>query len=125
MLLPAHLTGAVEYTGLQHYRGVRSPNECLAIKQSNVEAPVMLELWGMQSTSSLPMLPGPLWPGVVAPDRVLSMSQIELFDLQTNDMLNWIKNRTVWSFNCVYTNNWCLIELLYLEIFNLFVGLCL
>ena len=24
------------------------------------------------------MLPGPLWPEVVAPDRVLSMDQIEL-----------------------------------------------
>ena len=32
----------------------------------------------MQSTPSLPSLPGPLWPGVVAPDRVLSMGQIEL-----------------------------------------------
>ena len=38
----------------------------------------MLELWGMQSTPSLPSLPGLLWPGVVAPDRVLSMCQIEL-----------------------------------------------
>ena len=38
----------------------------------------MLELWGMQSTPSLPSLPGPLWPGVVGPDRVLSMGQIEL-----------------------------------------------
>ena len=38
----------------------------------------MLEFWGMWSTSSLPSLPGPLWPGVVAPDRALSMGQIEL-----------------------------------------------
>ena len=38
----------------------------------------MLELWGMRSTPSLPSLPGPLWPGVVAPDRVLSLSRIEL-----------------------------------------------
>ena len=38
----------------------------------------MLELWGMWSTSSLPWLPSPLWPGVVAPDRVLSIGQIEL-----------------------------------------------
>ena len=38
----------------------------------------MLERWGMQCTPSLPSLPGPLWPGVVAPDRVLSMGQIEL-----------------------------------------------
>ena len=25
--------------------------------------------------------PGALWPGAVAPDRVLSLSQIELFDI--------------------------------------------
>ena len=43
----------------------------------------MLELWEMQDTPSLPLLPGPLWPGIVAPDRFLSMSQIELFDIQT------------------------------------------
>ena len=29
----------------------------------------MLELWGMWSTPLLPSLPGPLWPGVVAPDK--------------------------------------------------------
>ena len=65
----------------------------------------MLELWGMWSIPSLPLLSGPLWPGVVAPNRVPSMGPIELFDLnyvQTNDMLNQIvRNRTVWSFNCV------------------------
>ena len=38
----------------------------------------MLELCGMQSSPFLPWLPGPLWPGKVAPDRVLSMGQIEL-----------------------------------------------
>ena len=47
------------------------------IKQSDGEVPVMLELWGMQSILSLPSLPGPLWPEVIVPDRVLSMSQIE------------------------------------------------
>ena len=26
----------------------------------------MLELWGMQSTPSLPLVLGPLWPGVIA-----------------------------------------------------------
>ena len=45
-------------------------------QQSDGKAPI-LELWGMWSTPSLPMLAGPLWPGVVAPDRVLSMGQIE------------------------------------------------
>ena len=38
----------------------------------------MLELQGMRSTPLLPSLPGPLWPGVIALDRVLSMGQIEL-----------------------------------------------
>ena len=38
----------------------------------------MLELWVMRSTPSLPLLPGPVWSEVVAPDRVLSMGQIEL-----------------------------------------------
>ena len=42
------------------------------------EGSVMLELWGMRSTPSLPSLPGPIWPRVVAPERVLSMGQIEL-----------------------------------------------
>ena len=42
-------------------------------KQSNAEVPVMLGLWGMRSTPSLPLLSGPLWPGMVAPDRALSM----------------------------------------------------
>ena len=43
-------------------------------KQSDGEASVMLELWGMRSTLSLPLLLGPLWSGIVASDR----SQIEL-----------------------------------------------
>ena len=47
-------------------------------KQSDGEAPVMLDLWGMQSTPSLPSLLGPFKPGLVAPDRVLSMCQIEV-----------------------------------------------
>ena len=59
------------------YRGLRPPppNESAGYdtKQSDGEVPVMLELWGMQSTSSLPMIQGPFWPGMVAPDRALSM----------------------------------------------------
>ena len=38
----------------------------------------MLELWGMQSTSSLSSLLHRLLLGVVAPDRVLLMGQKEL-----------------------------------------------
>ena len=42
-------------------------------KQFDGEAPVMLELWRIQSTLLLPLLPGPLWSRVVAPDKVLSI----------------------------------------------------
>ena len=38
----------------------------------------MLEIWGMQSSPLLPLLPGPLWPGMVAPDGALIMGGIEL-----------------------------------------------
>ena len=69
----AQSAGTVEYTD-------PTPNEYpeYDTKQSDGEVPVMLELWGMWSTPSLPLLPGPLCPGVVALDRALSMGQIEL-----------------------------------------------
>ena len=50
----------------------------LDITLNNDEVPVTLELLGMWSTSSLSLLPDTLWPGVVAPDKVLSIGQIEL-----------------------------------------------
>ena len=47
----------------------------------------MLELWGMRGVSSLPLLPGPLCPGVVVPDRALTaylcyteFLELDLFD---------------------------------------------
>ena len=51
--------------------GKTSTYECprYDTKQSDGEVPVILELWGMRSTPSLPSFPGPLWPGVVAPDK--------------------------------------------------------
>ena len=45
---------------------------------SDGKVPVMLEIWGMRNTSSLPSLPDPLWLVVVVPGNVLSMDQIEL-----------------------------------------------
>ena len=62
----------------------------------------MLELWRMQCTSSLPLLPGPLNPGVVAPDRVLSMGQIELNCVL---MLNWIVWKTTAN---MYKKRFCI-----------------
>ena len=56
-------------------------SECpVDVKQSDGVAPVMLELWKMQRTPSLPSLQAPLWILVVALNRVLSMCQTEQFD---------------------------------------------
>ena len=85
---PVDLTSRIHQVNL--YRGVRpSPNECSGYdtKQPDGEVLVMLELWVMQSTPLLPSLPGPLWPGEVTPNMVLSMSQIELKCVL---QLNWI-----------------------------------
>ena len=90
-------------------KGVRIPNKCpeYDIKQSDGEVLIMLELWEMQSTSSLASLQGSLCPWVVSPDRVLSMGQIERFDILTECkemiMLNWIViNGTVSSLSSLY-----------------------
>ena len=42
-------------------------------EQSDIEAPVILEICGMLSNPLLLSLPDPLWPGVVAPDKILYM----------------------------------------------------
>ena len=68
-------------------------------KQSYGKATVILELWWIQSTLLLPSLQGLLWAGVVAPDRILSIGQTEVFDILTVLMLNWIVwNTTVLTF---------------------------
>ena len=58
-------------------KGKTPSSECprYDTKQSDGEVPVMLELWAMWRTPLLPLLPGTLWPGVVAPDSVLPMGQ--------------------------------------------------
>ena len=76
---------AVKYTNCTSADGWPPPpaHKCprYDTKQTDGEDSVMLELWGMRSTPLLLLLPGPLWPGVVAPDRALSMGQIEVFDI--------------------------------------------
>ena len=54
----------VKYADCFSAVGYETHNECSGYetKQSNGEAPVMLELWGMQNIPLLPSLPGPLWP---------------------------------------------------------------
>ena len=59
-----------------------SLNECPGYdtKQSDGEVPAMLELWEMWSTPLLPLLPGALWPRVVAPDMgpIYGLNRIKL-----------------------------------------------
>ena len=61
----------------------RLPKECPGYdtKQSDAKIPVLLGLWGVRSTPSLLSLPVSLCSGVLAPDSVLSMGQIELLDV--------------------------------------------
>ena len=66
-------------------------------KKSDGKVPVMLELLGMRSTPSLPLLPGPLWPRVVTPDRVQSIGQIELNCVLMLNLIVW--NRTAFKKN--------------------------
>ena len=47
----------------------KTPSECPGYDTKQPDE----ELWRIRSTPSLPLLPGPLWSGVVAPDRALSM----------------------------------------------------
>ena len=93
-------------------RGVRSPpppNESPGYdtKQYGDEVPVMLELWGIRITPSLPSLVGPLWAWVMTPDRILSIGQIEL---NCVIMLNWITcHRTILIFKLrTYAKRNCL-----------------
>ena len=54
------------------------------------------EPWRMRSTSSLPLLPGRLAPGVVLPDRIPSMGQVELFNNLINlKPLELLLNKTI------------------------------
>ena len=80
---------AVEYTDCFSAEGYVPPhNGCswYDTKQSDGEAPVMLEISRMRSTPSLPSLIGSLWPGELVPDGVLFMDKPEL---------NWII-RFIW-----------------------------
>ena len=81
---------AVEYTdciSAEEYDP--TPNECPDMtKQSDGEAPVMLGLWGMRSTSIGSSLQGPLWCRVFTPDRVLSTGHFSRVQTNYYDKLN-------------------------------------
>ena len=95
------LSGLLKCITDKSCRGVRPPYKKPGYdtKQSDGEVPVMLELRGMRSTPSLPSLPGPLLPGVLALDKSLIYG------------LNRTKPRllefTVFLYlNCLFMLNW-------------------
>ena len=95
--------GTVEKT---HNLSADHPKECpgYMTQKSDGRVPVMLELWGMQSTPLLPSLLGPLWPRMVVPNRVLSSGQVQIICVL---MLHWIVwNRIFRHLNCVLMLNW-------------------
>ena len=71
----AQSAGVEELLPALQQKGKTAPNKCPGYdtEQSESEVPVILGLWSMRITPSLPLLPGPLWAGVVAPDRTLSI----------------------------------------------------
>ena len=88
--------------GCRIYRLQRAKTPSTSVLDMTLNNPIMLELWGMWSTPSLPSFPGPFWSGVVAPNRVLSESNRTLWHLNKWLMANWIAwNKTAKSFNCV------------------------
>ena len=82
--------------------GLLQSVSCNDTKLCDVEVPVMLVLWRMQFNPSLPSFSGPLLPGVVAADRVLSMGQIELNCVLMLKWYAWII--TFLTFNSVLKN---------------------
>ena len=77
------------------------------VKKSDGEAPLLLEIW---STHSLLSPTGPLWPGVVSLDSVLSKGQIKLHSVITLNWLVWnqlVLHMTVRKQkNCALMLNW-------------------
>ena len=99
----APLAGAVEYTDCCSAEGYDPPTHThneypgYDTKQSDGEVPVM------QSTPSQLLLSGPPWPRVVAPDSILSMSQIELNCMLMQNFIT--RNRTVFDIETVLMIN--------------------
>ena len=72
------------------------------IKPTDGENPA-LRIWRMWSTPLLPLLPGSLWPRVLAPDGVLSMGQTEqTVCKQMTDVKLWLLYSNTWNHLTVY-----------------------
>ena len=77
----AQSAGAEEYTVYIFAKGYDPPPATEYPRYDTKQSDVLLELWGIWSTPSLPSLPVTLWPGDIAPDMVLSICRIELFHI--------------------------------------------
>ena len=98
----AQLFGGCSIHWLHLCRGVKTPppTSVLVMTLNHQMASLKsVELRGIHSTLSLPLLPGPLLPRVVEPDRVLSMGQTEVWHLNCPNkwlLLNWtVRNRKI------------------------------
>ena len=73
--------GAVEYADCIFAEELDPTNECPRYNTKPSDGEVLvLDRWGMRSTSCLPLLLGSLLPGVIVPFRVPSIGQMELFN---------------------------------------------
>ena len=111
ILLPSWL-GPKNTPTISLQRGKNPPTHTRRVygydtKQSDCEVPIMLEHWRMRSTSSLSLLIGPLWPGVVASDRVLGMSQTKLNCVIMPNWIDWNRNVLIFKL-CTYVKLNCL-----------------
>ena len=84
----------------------------------------MLERWEVWSTPLLQPLPGSLWPGIVAPDRFLSMGLRELNCILMLNLIAWNKTiltstlRPYTKLNCLNGTVFvCWTELFAIELF--------
>ena len=78
---PSRLWGAVEYTAYISAEPTPNPTSVLDM-----------------TLNHLPLLPGPLWSAVVAPDRVLSMGRIEqTMCQQMIDVKLWLLDNNTWN----------------------------
>ena len=82
-------------------RGKTPPKRSPRYDSEPSNGEVILDLWGMQITPSLPLLLDPLWPRLVVPVRVRSMGQVELFDQELFNHLTVCKQMTDVKLNCL------------------------
>ena len=75
---------------LHLYRGCKTPTSSMSVFDGKA---LVLEPWVLWNTPSLPLLTGPLWPGMI----VSVMDQIKIHN-HFPDLK---------PFNCMKTNYWC------------------